>query len=85
MNLTNINTIPRFGKCDSDGLCQICQAKLSTLKSAQAKFDKFVEDLKEELRTDLTGCFTSQKQCDEWNKDTNRIIDELSQREGDEE
>ena len=30
-------------------LCPTCQAKLSTLKSAQAKFDKFVEDLKEEL------------------------------------
>jgi hypothetical protein len=31
-------------------LCPICQAKLSTLKSAQAKFDKFVKDLKAEVR-----------------------------------
>jgi hypothetical protein len=36
-----------------------------------------IKKLKEELKTDLTGCFTSQKQCDEWNKDTNRIIDNI--------
>jgi len=39
---------------------------------------EFIKKLKKELKTDLTGCFTSQKQCDEWNKDTNRIIDELA-------
>jgi len=39
---------------------------------------EFIKRLKEELKTDLTGCFTSQKQCDEWNEDTNRIIDKLA-------
>ena len=36
-----------------------------------------VAELKDELKTDLTGCFSSQKQCDEWNKDTNEIIDKI--------
>lgn len=36
-----------------------------------------VKKLKKELETDLTGCFSSQKQCDEWNEDTNRIIDKI--------
>ena len=39
--------------CNPRALCSICQAKLSTLKSAQAKFDKFVEDLKKRLRGSL--------------------------------
>jgi hypothetical protein len=33
--------------CGNQELCPICRAKLSTLKSAQAKFDKFVKDLKQ--------------------------------------
>jgi len=37
--------------------------------------EKDIKRLKEELKTDLTGCFHSQKQCDEWNKNTNEIID----------
>jgi len=40
-----------------DNLCPTCQAKLSTLKSAQAKFDKFVEDLKEEMK-DENGSYS---------------------------
>ena len=39
---------------------------------------EFIKRLKAELKTDLTGCFNSQKQCDEWNKDTNEIIDKLA-------
>jgi hypothetical protein len=34
--------------CGKKGYCELCKAKLSTLKSNQAKFDKFVEDLKTE-------------------------------------
>jgi hypothetical protein len=40
------------GKWELDNMrfsdyCPICQAKLSILKSAQAKFDKFLKDLKQ--------------------------------------
>ena len=35
---------------DFDCLCPTCQAKLSTLKSAQAKFDKFMEEELEFLK-----------------------------------
>jgi predicted nuclease with TOPRIM domain len=30
--------------CEKEDLCEVCQAKRSTLKSAQAKFDKFVDN-----------------------------------------
>jgi hypothetical protein len=40
---------------------------------------EFKEKLKKALKTDLTGCFNSQKQCDEWNKDTNEIIEKTAQ------
>jgi ferredoxin len=30
--------------CGKKGYCELCKAKLSTLKSAQQKFDKFVEE-----------------------------------------
>jgi hypothetical protein len=46
--------------------------KLSTLKSAQQKFDKFVEDLKREFCSD--NCIA--KEVNE------QIIDELSSKEG---
>jgi len=36
-------------QCGDDYYCNECKAKLSTLKFAQAKFDRFVEDLKKRL------------------------------------
>jgi hypothetical protein len=55
-------------------LCPTCQAKLSTLKSAQAKFDKFVEDLKEQLGE--MWAMGEGSVGDIWNK-----IDELSSKQ----
>ena len=58
-------------------LCPICQTKLSTLKSAQAKFKKFVEDLKKELKGinfyAILGTMGSQKVIE--------LIDELSSKQ----
>jgi predicted metal-binding transcription factor (methanogenesis marker protein 9) len=53
-------------------LCPICQAKLSTLKSTQEKFDKFKEDIKKETREWL-----SIEEFDSWC----RKIDELSSKQ----
>jgi hypothetical protein len=36
-------------------LCPTCQEKLSTLKSAQAKFDKFVEEIKQKVLINWKG------------------------------
>jgi hypothetical protein len=38
-------TFEHISDTNFDVQCQVLRAKLSTLKSAQAKFDKFVEDL----------------------------------------
>jgi len=79
---------PRFGLiiCGMLGstlpLCIVCQAKLSTLKSCQAKFDKLKELLKQKKCHGI-NFIGETEECFE--REWNECLDELSQREGDEE
>jgi chromosome segregation ATPase len=59
------------------------QAKLSTLKSAQAKFDKFVEDLKKELDLYQKDCMYQNhyRYCVAKLNAVRKIIDELSSKQ----
>jgi hypothetical protein len=64
-------------------LCPICQAKLSALKSAQAKFDKFMIELKplcSGIEIWFNGLSKPEGYYDLW-KEIEKIKDELSSKQ----
>ena len=73
----------RLKICGKSFLCPVCEAKLSTLKSAQAKFDKFLEDLRIGIDKTLEeGIKRNSVLPHDWAMDRiNEVIDELSSKQ----
>jgi len=78
-----------YGYTNMINYCELCQAKLSTLKSAQAKFDKFVEDLhikidkfQKELLEIVNDCMNDWSYIEnKYNEKFKELKDELSSKQ----